>query len=108
MTGAELIARLRGRGFGLMEEAADRIESLTADLARSTRIISKMVPLSEDGNHVFWDGVGEIELDHNGKLRTGIEEATKALLEIHRIVPLHPAGDIALATLKKLKEMDLG
>ena len=108
MTDAELIARLREHPTVDTVAAAARIEVLLSDLLRSTRIISKMVPLSADGNHVFWDGVGEIELDHNGKLRAGVEEATKALLEIHRIVPMHPAGDIALATLKKLKEMGHG
>lgn len=73
MSNAELIADLRGKGFGVMEKAADRIEALTADLARSTRLISKMVPLSACGNYVFWDGVGDIELDHNGELRKTIE-----------------------------------
>lgn len=37
-----------------------------------------------------------------------LTEARAGLLEIHRIVPLHPAGDIALATLKKLKDESNG
>ena len=57
-------------------EQDDRVEALTADLARSTRLISKMVPLSACGNYVFWDGVGDIELDHNGELRNRIEALT--------------------------------
>jgi hypothetical protein len=34
MTDAELIADLRGKGFGVMEKAADRIEALTAERER--------------------------------------------------------------------------
>ena len=88
MTDAELIARLRSNifGTGTTMLAADRIEALTADLARSTRMIAKMVPLSADGNYVFWDGVGDIELDHNGELRETIEalEAKLATCEKYR------------------------
>jgi hypothetical protein len=94
MSDAELIARLRYEantdGYDyhgdLHEKAADRIEALTADLARSTRMIAKMVPLSADGNYVFWDGVGDIELDHNGELRETIEalEAKLSICERHR------------------------
>ena len=74
MTDEELIARLRMiHEWKIGKEAAARIEAMIADLARSTRMIAKMVPLSADGNYVFWDGVGDIELDHNGKLRETIE-----------------------------------
>jgi hypothetical protein len=79
----DLVKRLRDPAFGtetserlLMVAAADRIEALTKELARSTRLISKMVPLSSCGNYVFWDGVGDIELDHNGELRSRIEALT--------------------------------
>jgi hypothetical protein len=50
----------------------------------------------------------KVNSDRVEALLADLEEAKKALLEIHRIVPLHPAGDIALATLKKIKERDRG
>jgi hypothetical protein len=46
MTDAELIADLRGKGFGVMEKAADRIEALTEQLAMAVKHIEWFI--SED------------------------------------------------------------
>ena len=62
MTDAELLARLRGRGFGLMEEAADRIEALTKerdeadDLAKAAFAdgASNNIRLAETSYRVKW------------------------------------------------------
>lgn len=44
------------------------------EIARLTRerddMKRYMVPLHEDGSHVFIDGPGDVELDHGGKLRS--------------------------------------
>lgn len=58
-----------------LQAAQKRIEALTAEVARQYKLIAKMVPLSACGNYVFWDGVGDIELDHNGELRIRAEKA---------------------------------
>lgn len=54
-----------------------------------------MVPIHDDGNWVFIDGPGDVELDHGGKLRTRAElaerqrdEARKALEPFARIEPV--------------------
>jgi hypothetical protein len=81
----DLVKRLRWMGHEDTEAAADCIEALTKELARSTRLISKMVPLSACGNYVFWDGVGDIELDHNGELRSRIEALTSEVGELQEV-----------------------
>jgi hypothetical protein len=106
----ELVARLRPQNDdrqyireakeALQTDAvADRIEALTA----------KHEELY--GVFVFWRAEAdklreqlEAASADTAALLADLEEAKKGLLEIHRIVPLHPAGDIALATLKKLKD----
>ena len=57
----------------------------------------------------MWDELGRVKYvraDITEALEAKLEKATEGLLEILRIVPLHPAGDIALATLRAIKGED--
>jgi hypothetical protein len=68
MTDAELIADLRGKGFGVMEKAADRIEALTTQL--------KTVLDREAATHFRHDAkTGELE----AKLAKAVEAADRML-----------------------------
>lgn len=63
------------------EEAADRIEKLVSENARFRRMMKTMVPLSADGESVFIDGVGDVELDFDGKLSSALDRIDELLQE---------------------------
>lgn len=64
---------------GLADEAADAIERLTRDL-KNARYYT--VPIHKDGNWVFIDGPGDVELDHGGKMRTEIDHLAAQVEEM--------------------------
>lgn len=68
------------------ETQAKEIEALKEDNARLSRMLDVSVPLSSDGNSVFIDGAGDVEIDHGGKLRACAETAERRVAELEEDV----------------------
>jgi hypothetical protein len=71
----------------ICELAIAEIEKLQKDLDHANMW---MVPIHEDGNYVFIDGPGDVELDHGGSLRRRAEIAEdklyKAMLVLKKLI----------------------
>ena len=59
----------------VMGGTVDMLEALAARLAEVEKKHDHMVPISSDGNYVFIDGPGDVEIDHGGRLRARAEAA---------------------------------
>lgn len=60
----------------LLDDTGDLLQARVKELeAENKRLLKYMVPISKDGNHVFIDGTGDVEIDHEGALRS---RATRA------------------------------
>lgn len=83
MTDEELIKWLRQLAgtYKIGNIVANRIEELTAENARFRRMMKTMVPLSADGESVFIDGVGDVELDFDGKLTNALDRIAELLVK---------------------------
>jgi hypothetical protein len=50
---------------------------------QSAAVRDYVVPIHKDGNYVFIDGPGDVELDHGGKMRSVVEAATRYVASVN-------------------------
>ncbi len=65
--------------FDVRQEAVITLEAQAKEIERLNSMLNGCVPLSKDGNFVFIDGAGDVEIDHEGKLRARAETTEREL-----------------------------